>query len=113
MLIISITSNAQDIVPLNKGEVAPFTGALVPPDRLNDMRKTDEELRITKKQIVQYKDLQIVNAQRMEYYKGTVKDYQEELSEERTKSTIKSAGYFLLGALLTGLATKIAIESAK
>lgn len=111
-LIIS-HANSQDIVKLNQGEVAPFTGALVSPDRLNEFRITDEEHKIAKKQIIQFKDLQIVNDQRIDYYKSTTEEYKEELSEERTKSTIKSAGYFLLGALLTGLATKVAIESTK
>ena len=111
--LVTLTANSQDIVALEKGEVAPFSGALVPPEKLNEMRKVDEELVITRKQITSFKELNAVNEEKIDFYRVTASDYRDELRSERTKNVFKNAGYFLLGALLTGVATKVAIEASK
>lgn len=105
--------HGSEVVRLNKGEAAPFTGALVTPEKLNDMRVVDEEHKILKKQNLALKDLQIVLEERLEYHKGLAKEYKADVNRSEFKRFWTGVAYFTLGVLLTNAAYKITLESQK
>ena len=101
MLITSINNSfAQNAVTLNKGDTAPFKGALVAPERLDKLVKAE-------KSNIVLKDLRITQDEIIEYHKDQSRRYRKRLSEAKFDSFISNTGYFLLGVVLTGFAFKL------
>jgi hypothetical protein len=101
ILITSINSAfAQNAVKLNKGEVAPFTGALVKEERLDKLVKAE-------KSNIVLKDLRIAQDELIEYHKTDARKQREKLSDAKFEAFWTNAGYFVLGAVLTGLTFKL------
>jgi len=100
------SSYSQVAVKLDMDEPAPFAGVLLKESKVKDLYK--KELKVIK-----LKDLADTNNRRAEYYKEESIMRKKQLESERTYSTFKSIGYFILGAILTGAATKVALESAR
>ena len=99
-LIISINNSyCVNAISLNKGETAPFSGALVKPERLDSLVKAE------KKNIV-LKDLGLVKDELIEYHKDSAKKYRKKLAEEKFNSFWTNTGYFLLGIILGSVAVK-------
>lgn len=106
LLIISNLSFAQNAVILNKGEAAPFKGALVKEETLDSLVKSD-------KKVIKLEQLRLTQEQMTNYYKKEAEMSREQAHIERTRSDLKSIGSFILGCVLTGLAAKVAIESSR
>ena len=106
-LIISITSSfAKETIFINEGTTAPFSGILMTEERAAKAMKAE-------KKVLTLQDLRITDNKIIEYYKDEAKQTKRLLDQERTTSTFKAIGYFVLGSLLTGLAAKVAIESTR
>lgn len=104
LLIFLLSINlvfAQNAVVLNKGDSAPFKGALVKPERLNSLVKAE------KKNIV-LQDLRLTQDELIEYHKDTARKYRTRLAEEKFNSFWTNTGYFVLGVIITGFAFKAA-----
>tara|TARA_R100001086_G_scaffold214248_1_gene130254 strand:+ start:976 stop:1311 length:336 start_codon:yes stop_codon:yes gene_type:complete len=104
--ILTFSTCFAQVQKIEKGEPAPFTGAIVTAKQLSEFRKTREIN-------IKLKDLQVVNEQRIEFYKEEAKHYQVQIKKERIKHFWEKAGYFALGVLVTGIAAKAAIESTR
>lgn len=104
LMIMSITlisnSFAQNAIVLNKGDTAPFKGALVKSERLNTLVKAE------KKNIV-LEDLRITQDELIEYHKDNARLYRKRLAEAKFDSFWTNTGYFVLGVVLTGFAFKV------
>lgn len=116
VLILALLLNcvyAGEIVTLNKGDIAPFSGALVDKEQLSEFRKIDEERKLLDQQNVKLKDLADIHNQRIDLYKQEVKMVRDDLSSQQRKSFWTNIGYFALGVVVTGLAAKVAIEATR
>lgn len=101
LLLTNLTSNvfAQNAVKLNKGDTAPFTGALVKKERLEKLVKAE-------KSNLTLKDLSIHKDELIEFHKMDAKLQRQKLSEAKFDSNLKSIGMFVLGVVITGFAYK-------
>lgn len=115
ILVFLLTFNcfAQDIVELNKGDAAPFRGALVSPEQMQEFRQINEDKKRVDLQNIKLKDLADVNEQRIDFYKSEVKNVQNQFARERTKHFFEKIGYFALGVVVTSVAAKAAIEASR
>lgn len=103
LMIFLITINsafAQNAVTLNKGDIAPFKGALVAPERLDKLVKAE-------KSNIVLKDLRITQDEIIEYHKDQSRRYRKRLSEAKFDAFMTNTGYFVLGVILTGFAFKL------
>ena len=98
MLINS--SFAQNVVKLNEGSVAPFTGALVSDEKFNDLVKA-------KKKVIVLEDLRAAQEELIEHHKQAARVARTELSKAQFRGFWTNTGYFVLGAILTGFAFKV------
>jgi len=106
VFILLINPCFSDVVKVEKGTPAPFTGALVDAKQLSEFRKTREIN-------IKLKDLRIVNEKRIDFYKDEAIHYQVLIKKERMQHFWEKAGYFALGVIMTGLAARAAIESTR
>lgn len=116
ILILLIASNlafSASVVPIKKGDIAQFSGALVTAEKLDQFRKTDELAKLRVKQIQNLRDLSIVKDQRIEFYQRQVTVTRRELFKSDSKRFMTNVGYFVLGTLLTGFAAKAAIQATR
>jgi hypothetical protein len=115
LLILLLTFNcfAQQMVKLDEGQKAPFAGILSDSEQMKTFRKTNEELKLTKKQNITLKELAVVQERQAKLYKEESDAYRTQLRREQVKSFWAKVGYFALGVLVTGLAAKTAIEASR
>lgn len=106
ILLLSFNCYSQSAVKLNKGDSAPFTGALIKEDRLDKLVKSE-------KKVIKLEQLTIKQEELNTFYKGRAESVENELKKERTKYFFKSIGYFVLGVAATSLAAYAAIRSSK
>lgn len=106
LLIISSLSNialADDAVLLSKGEISPYAGALLPLDKLQELRKAYIENTSLNKSIELYKANEELYTKKVD----TLNDQNDKLAKalynERSLSTWEKIALFGLGALTTGL----------
>jgi len=100
LLLISNSVFAQNAVPLNQDDPAPFTGVLVTSGKLVELDKA------ARKSIV-LKDLSLTQEELIKYHKASAKDYRERLSDAKFDSFISNTGYLILGVLLASFAFKV------
>ena len=104
MLILTLflinSAFAQNSVPLNEGDIAPFSGHLVKKERIEKLIKAE-------KSNIVLKDLGIAQDELIEYHKQDARLQRNKLSEAKFKSFWVSTGYFVLGVLVTGFAFKV------
>jgi len=111
--LLSFSVLANDMVILKKGDQAPFDGILSNQEQMAKFRKTDEQNKLLEQQNIKLKDLADISDQRIELYKQEVKTVREDLSSSQRKTFWSSVGFFALGAVITGLCAKVAIESTR
>lgn len=111
--IFSINSIAQDVVRIEKGEKAIFAGALVSEKKLNDLRQNEEKRVLLEKKVLKMEDLGLLSEEKLDIYRNRVYNVEKELSKSNRRTFWSNIGYFALGAILTGFATKVAIESGR
>lgn len=98
--LLSNTAFAQNAVKLDKGEKAPFSGALVVEETLDELVKA-------KKSNIVLKDLRITQDEIIEYHKDQARTYRKKLSQAKWDGFWSNTGYFILGVVLTGFAFKV------
>ena len=107
LLMLSITtSSAQDVIRLDKDQVAPFSGNLIKTSKLEEFYKSHKIVPILEANIS-------LEKQKLELYRDRLRETETELTRARTKAYLGTVGGFLLGVLITGFAAKAAIESAR
>lgn len=100
VLLFSINSFAQNAVKLNMGDIAPFKGVLLTPER------AEKALKAEKKNIV-LEDLRITQDELIQYHKDSAKQARNKLSEAKFNAFLTNSGYFFLGVILGSLAIRI------
>ncbi len=100
MLLLSNTVFAQNSTVLNEGDIAPYKGVLLTPER------AEKAVKAEKANIV-LKDLRVAHMELIRYHKDDAKLSRKRLSEAEFDSNLKSIGMFVLGVVLTGFAFKV------
>ena len=104
MIILIISSSGpafSQVTRLEKGQVAPYTGALIGPERLDKLVKAE-------KKVIVLQDLRLTQDELIEYHRDSSRRYRKELSEQKFNSFLTNTGYFVLGVFITGFAFKSA-----
>lgn len=109
-IAFSNSSHSEDIVPLEKGEKAPFAGALVSADKFDLLRQIDEKNRLLEKKILTLQDLNVIMADRVDLNKKLAEEYKIDYTKSEAKRSITNIGHFLLGVAITALSFKLAQE---
>ena len=106
LLLISSSCFGQDVIRLDKDQVAPFSGNLIKVERLAEFYKSHKTLPLVEANLS-------LERQRIELYRDRLRKTESELTRAKTKAYLGTAGGFLLGVLITGFAAKAAIESVR
>ena len=101
---------SEDIVPLSKGDKAPFEGALVPADKFDLLRQIDEKNRLLEKKVMTLQDLNVIMENRVDLNKKLAEEYKIDYTKSEAKRSITNLGHFLLGVAITALSFKLAQE---
>lgn len=102
-----------EMITLDKGDIAPYSGILVDAAQMKEFRQINEEKKLLETENLKLKDLGIINDQRIDLYKEHVKQVTEDLSRSERRAFWQSVGTFALGVVVTGFAAKVAIESTR
>jgi hypothetical protein len=99
----------------NKGDT--FTtkcdGYYVKKELMSELKNTDEALKISEKQIIKLKDLQVREVEIKEYYKSRSEDLQKELTKKENRSNLKAIGAFALGVIITSISAYATIRAVR
>lgn len=104
-LILSTVSNSfadGDAVYLPKDNKAPFDGFLITPDKAEKVRNMDIDLQIKTRQLKGEQDVNAILTQRLDFSQKETDSLSKRLIESRDESIFTKAGYFILGAVVTG-----------
>lgn len=112
-LLFSSNCLAIDVEPIKKGDPAPSTGFFVSQSEMKKLRKINEEKKLLQQENLKLKDLQISYKRRLELEREYSSTLNKRLANERLSGVFKGMGGFLLGTLLTGLASYATIKTIK
>lgn len=120
IIVNSTFCYADDSVPLNKGQAAPFDGTLLSNDKANQTRKELielDELRLKepsyKRTIDLYKSNENLYSDKIKIVSDQNDNLAKNLYEARSLTTWEKLGYFALGAAVAGLAVRGIQQSLK
>lgn len=100
--LIIQASKADGIVPIKKGEVSTIDGFVITKEFEKDLRQTNEENKLLKRQNLVLKDLQVTQEDLVSLHKENARNAQKELEKEQIKGFFKSTLYFVGGVILGG-----------
>lgn len=100
--LLSSISYAGDVVPLNSGDKAPFTGYLISQETANSIRINKIDLDSTKKILSLTQDENKLLELRITNANGEVDRLSKQLVTERSGDILSKVGFFVLGAVITG-----------
>ena len=103
LTIILINNSFANSTVLEKGQVAPYKGVLLTPERAEKAYKAE------KRELV-LKDLGLAKDELIEYHKKDAQTQRKKLREAKFDGFISNTGYFILGCILTSISFKIAQE---
>lgn len=107
-------SYAQEkVIPMTKGDIAPYSGIFFPKDKAKELRQINEEKKLLEKKVLKLEDLQIIQEETSTFYKENYYKTKNLLEAEQTKSFWKSTLYFFGGVLITGIITSATLKYAK
>jgi hypothetical protein len=101
-LLFSQITYAQDAVLLEQGKAAPFSGYLLSRDKVVELKNNTIDLEYSRKENNNLKLIQTDYEKRLNLYI----EQNDKLSERLHKSDtgfLEKSGYFIFGALITGL----------
>jgi len=106
-------SGCENVKRIETGTASPCSGWIVSDNQMQKFAQTDDKLKLEEQISQVNKQLLSLSAAEVEFYKNRSKAQSKELEKAETKRFLSTAGAFVLGVLLTGVAAKAAIESAK
>lgn len=95
--LLSFGGVAGEISPIKKGDPSPIDGYVITKEFEKKARQTNEENKLLKQKEITLKDLQVVNEQRIEFYKENAKQAHKRLQKEKFKSFWKTTFMFIGG----------------
>jgi hypothetical protein len=117
IFLISSTVRSEDSVLLNKGTPAPYTGFLVPRERINELRIESEEQKALIASYARSVDLYKKNEEASDRQVNILLERNDKLSKEltstRSVSTFEKTAWFIGGILVSGAAVYGASKLAK
>jgi len=97
----------------NEQITAKCDGFYVKFDTMNELKNNDEILKLKEKEIVNLKDISFKQEQIAGYYQDRASFLNAELKKEESRSFWKGTGMFVLGVLVTGAASYVAIQATR
>lgn len=115
LLLISEYSRAEcpNVVRINTGTVSPCNGWLVSENQMQEFARNSDKLANEQGISQLNKQLLSLSAAEIEFYRNRSKSQSKELEKSESRRFWATAGAFALGVIITGVAAKAAIESAK
>lgn len=107
------TDCAKNVQKISVGALAVCSGWLVSEPQMQDFAKQTDENKIMREQVSLHEKRQLLTDIELETYKQNNKQLEKEIARVERKSFFLQAGAFALGAILTGFAAKVAIESTR
>lgn len=102
-----------ELIPLKKGDTAPYNGILVDAPQMKEFRQINEEKKLLELENLKLKDLSLINDQKVGLYRNQTEALSKELVRSERKAFWQSVGTFALGVIVTGFAAKVAIEATR
>lgn len=112
-MIFTFSILAQNLTPLNKGDVAPYTGILADKEQMKKFRQINEDKKTLENKFVLQQDLLEVKDQRINFYKKKAEEAYKEVQAKEGSLFLTKTGYFILGVAATSLAAYAAIQVTK
>lgn len=103
----------KNVTKVAQGNPAPCSGWHVSEPQMQDFAKQTDQLQLAKDMNKVNEQLIRLNETEIEYFRNKSVVRGKELEKAETRRFWSNLGYFALGVVLTGVATKAAIESAK
>lgn len=110
---LSVNALADEAVYLNKSDPAPFAGYLLTPDKATKVYNLNLELQSEQKINSLMMQEQDVYAKRLTNAQTENDQLSKQLVSQQDKSFVSKVGYFVLGAVLTGLISYGAMRTLK
>lgn len=101
-LLLSFNLYSQDIIPINKGEMASMDGFLVSEKQMDKFRLINEEKKLLAEKNVQLEDLGVIQEKRIRFFEQDADQYKNQLFKERVSSKFENIMFFVGGVVLTG-----------
>lgn len=102
-----------EMAKVKTNDPAKCDGWFVKEEKMQEIAKDKQQADLVRKENILLKDLSYTNERIIEFEKNRSNSLQKELSWEQTKSNWKSMGFFVLGVVLTGVASYAAIQSTR
>lgn len=103
----------RNVMYVPKGTEVKCDTWLVKDSQMQEFAKTSDKLELSQKLIEQQKQLIKLNNEEIEFYKVQSQSRSKELNKAETRRFYSNVGYFVLGVVITGFATKVAIEASR
>jgi hypothetical protein len=103
LLLISNLALADDAKYLRQNDLAPFSGYLISPEKAEKIRLMDIDLNTSRKIVEGLNEENQILDLRLKAAKDHIDFQAKELVEARDQGFFTKTGYFLLGAIITGL----------
>lgn len=105
--------SCDNVTKVAQGNPAPCNGWHVSESQMQDFAKQTDQLQIQKDVHKVNEQLIRLNEREIDYYKQKSKSQSLELEKGESRRMWATAGAFVLGVVLTGVAAKAAIEATK
>lgn len=109
ILLFTFSIQAQTLVPIKKGEPAPFDGFVIDKPMEAKFRLINEKFKLSEAKVLKLKDLQIVQKQQVKQYEVYTNRLESGLAREQWVGTFKGIGGFFLGVIITSMAYKTVV----
>ena len=100
LVMLPLTSIANESKVLNQGDLAPYRGFLIPTEKIQELYKTEKERDLLKE--LYSVDQEIINKQDQ-----SINNLKKEYNKLEKKSKVEKYIYLISGILLTGFVVKI------
>jgi hypothetical protein len=103
----------QNVTKAKPGAVVQCDSWIVSEPQMQDFARTDDKLKVEETRGLTLEKLRVLDAQEVDFYKARADKLHKENQSLDNKRFWSNLGFFVLGIVLTGVAAKAAIESAK
>ena len=112
-MLMSFNLIAGEMVVLKKGQPAPFDGIISDAKQMKEFRQLKENNKNLKKVKLKLEDLAYVRDRKIKFFEQESDQYRTSLRRTQFRSFWSNIGYFTLGVIVSGLASKAAMETIR
>lgn len=110
---MSVSSFANEIKAIKKGDPAPFDGYVITVDFEKNLRTINEKNKLLETKVLTLEQLSLVNDDRAKHYKKEAQNAISEAQSAQLVGNLKGGFGFILGVLATSIAAYAAIKVVK